>query len=508
MPALAPLSKPAEAESVFRPAMVLMSGKTLAFVATFFIPVVLVRLFSPAEFGTYKQLFLIHTTLCLVAQVGMASSLYYFLPRASGDAGGYVVNSVLFLAATGSLAGSLLVLNGAAVSRWMSNIALQPYVAWIGLYLALTMAAAAMEIVMISRGRYVWASATYALSDLARAAMFLLPVLLTGDLHWLLAGAVAVALVRAVAAWTYFYREFHPLPAPSAALLAGQLRYAVPFGMAVLLEVLHTNLPFYAVSFRFDPATFAIFSVGCLQIPIVDFLVSPTSDVMMVRMQERLAAGRRRAVAAIWHDTTRKLALLFFPLVALLIVSARDIMVLLFTAQYAASAPIFMIWSLLILLAVFQVDGVLRVYASTRFLFVLHGVRLALLAVFIGWSMARLGLPGAALAAVASAATAKAIGLARLGRLLEARVPELLPWRALGGITAISAAAAAAALLARPLAGSAVTALLSAGATFVFVYGCLLWKFHLLNGDEKQQLTGWLRRLPGVRALAPVYPEA
>jgi len=46
-------------ESVFRPVVLLMSGRMLSFVATFFIPVILTRIFAPAEFGTYKQLFLI-----------------------------------------------------------------------------------------------------------------------------------------------------------------------------------------------------------------------------------------------------------------------------------------------------------------------------------------------------------------------------------------------------------------------------------------------------------------
>ena len=45
--------------SVFKPALLLMSGRTLAFAATFFIPMVLARIFDPAQFGTYKQLFLV-----------------------------------------------------------------------------------------------------------------------------------------------------------------------------------------------------------------------------------------------------------------------------------------------------------------------------------------------------------------------------------------------------------------------------------------------------------------
>ena len=94
---------------MFRPALLLMSGRTLAFAATFFIPVVLARIFDPALFGTYKQLFLIYSTVFLIAQLGMSSSLYYFLPQATHQAGRYVANSVLFLGTAGLVCFGVLI---------------------------------------------------------------------------------------------------------------------------------------------------------------------------------------------------------------------------------------------------------------------------------------------------------------------------------------------------------------------------------------------------------------
>ena len=64
-------------------------------------PLVLVRLFDQAAFGTYKQLFLIYGTLFGVAQLGVAESLYYFVPRQPADAGRYALNAVVTLAVVG-----------------------------------------------------------------------------------------------------------------------------------------------------------------------------------------------------------------------------------------------------------------------------------------------------------------------------------------------------------------------------------------------------------------------
>ena len=169
---------------------------------------------------------------------------------------------------------------------------------------------AGFEMVMISRKRYLWASLTYGISDLLRAACFLVPALLFRSLEWLLLGAIAFALFRLGAAFFYYRREFQGGLRPDAALLKKQLAYAIPFGLAVVIEVLQANFPQYAVSHRFDAATFAIYSVGCLQIPLVDFVAAPAANVMMVRMSENIQEGRSGAVLELWHDTTRKLALL------------------------------------------------------------------------------------------------------------------------------------------------------------------------------------------------------
>jgi O-antigen/teichoic acid export membrane protein len=477
------VTPPRQNDSVFRPAMLLMSGRTLAFAATFFIPVILARVFDPAAFGTYKQLFLIHSTVFFIAQLGMASSLYYFLPSASRDAGRYVANSLLFLGTVGLVCSGGLVLAAPKLAQWLNNNELPRYLPWIGVYLFLTMLSASLEMVLISRSQYGWASATYALSDVARAAAFLLPVLLFHKLELLLQGAVLVAALRVVATLLYFRREFRGSFAPDRELLKGQLAYALPFGLAVLVEILQASIPQYAVAHQFDPATFAIYAVGCLQIPLVDFAASPTSDVMMVKMQERLAEGRKPAVLEIWHDTTWKLALLFFPLFAFVAVAAREMIVLLYTESYVASVPIFIAWSTMILLATLQVDGVMRVFAATRLILALNIVRLVIIVGLIQWSLSEFHLLGPVLVTVLATVVFKAVALVRMKMLLEIRVADLLPWRQLALLTGAAGVAAAAAWAVKLQIHLPIVPLLMAmAAAFGVTYAVLVWCFDLLKG--------------------------
>ncbi|HEV3215247.1 MAG TPA: lipopolysaccharide biosynthesis protein [Vicinamibacterales bacterium] len=485
-------------DSGVKPTFLLMSGRTVAFAATFFIPVVLARVFSQAEFGTYKQIFLVYATLYYIAQFGMAESLFYFLPSASRQAGRYIANSMLFLSVAGL--GCLILLHAAGprLNGWLSNPELSRYSTSIGLLLLLMMVSSVLEIDMIARRRYLAASVCYGASDLARAAFFVIPALVFRSIEALLFGALAFAVLRLAAALTFLARTFKDGLKPDGPVLKRQLRYALPFGAAIVLEICQTNLHQYAVSYYFDAATFAIYAVGCLQIPFVDFVVTSASNVMMVRMGEELHEGRTESAHAIWLETFRNLALVLVPLVGLLLVTARLLIVTLFTERYAAAAPIFMIWSLAILLAAFMTDGALRVYAETRFLLFLNAIRLVIVVSLIHWSIATFHLAGAVFVTLAATAVTKALGLARIARLMKVGPAALVPWRSGGGIVLAAAVAAVAArIVMLGLRWSPLPLLALAGGVYASVYIVLVWRCGLLTEREQLAIADQLRRWAG-----------
>jgi O-antigen/teichoic acid export membrane protein len=490
--------------STFKPALLLMGGRTMGVAVGFFIPIVLVRLFDQSEFGTYKQVFLIYATLYGVAQVGMAESLFYFLPPAGRSGGRYAANALIALGVAGLASFVLLAAAGPGLAQGMGNPALAGPVVLMGLYLLFMLMATVLEIAMISRQRYRLAAASYSASDLARALLYLLPLALWPGLEGLLLGAVTFAALRVAATLAFLAREFGRELRPDWSLLRRQAAYAGPFAVAVAIQIVQTNLHSYAVFYSFDAASFAIYSVGCLQIPLIDLVFSSASHVMMVRMGRARAEGRLDEARRILEDITRKLALVFFPLVCLLIVSARWLIELLFTPAYVAAAPIFMIWSASILASSFQVDGVLRVFARTRFIFFMHSVTLVLVMALIAPFLWMFGLPGAAAVSLIATLAAKSVGLWRIKRLLGAPLRSFLPWKALGATLLLSVAAGIPSWLVMVESGTGpLVTLLLGGTVFVAAYGTLALACGLVTRSEREALLLPLRRAV---AAAP-HPE-
>jgi O-antigen/teichoic acid export membrane protein len=485
--------------SIFKPTLMLMTGRTLAFAVTFFVPAVLARIFSQAEFGTYKQFVLITSTLYMFAQLGFAESLFYFLPANPTRGGRYAFNSLVMLGLLGVSCAAVLVTNASRVAGWLNNPQLAGYMPLAGLYLVFMLMGPLLEITMITRKSFRLATATYVTSDVVRAALLILPALITHNLWWTLIGSVIFYLMRAGGTLAYFFREFGRDVRLETAVLKEQISYALPFACAVSLQIIQQNYHQYAVSWHFDAATFAIYSVGCLQIPLVDFMAGPASNVMMVQMGEDLREKQYERLLAVWHETTRKLSFIFFPFVGLLIANAYPLITMLFTTSYAASVPIFMVWSLAILFSVFQTDGVLRTFAENRWLFIVNLSRLLLVVIMMNWFISTFHLMGAVLITLSGMLLAKVIAIGRVKTLLRATMPQLLPWKELGSICMISMVSAVpSVILNAKLNVPPIVLLPVSGMAYMATFVLLVLAFGLLTEQEKavmkRSLYVWNRR--------------
>lgn len=482
--------------SVFRPAAVILAGRSLGFVAVFGMPIVLARVFPVSEFGTYKQVFLIYGTLLVIAQIGMAESLYYFLPANRDSGGRYAANTLAVLGLSGVVCLTLAWLARNGVGTLLNNPSLPRYLPLAGAFLAFSLGAVLLEITMTARKRFRLAAGTYAISEILRVGFFLVPVAVFGGLAALMWGAVAFAALRFLATLVYLRRHFHAGLRPDWHLLTRQLGYALPFALAVTIEVAQGTLHLYVVGHYFNPAEFAIYAVGCLQIPLVDLMMTSTGNVMMVRMQELRVSGNLADVVTLWRDTAVKMALVFAPFVAALLVVANPLITVLYTRKYAASVPVFMVSTCTILMAAVLTDSVLRVYAQTRYLVALNLVRLGVVAGTIISFMAWFGIVGAVVATVLATFVFKSLALVRIKYLLGTSMSRILPWGALGRTLLIAGGAGLPALVVKLFAlesGLApIIALMVAGLCYTTTYATLFWFFAPLGRVEKIALVRWL----------------
>jgi len=248
-----------------------------------------------------------------------------------------------------------------------------------------------------------------------------------------------------------------------------------------------------------DAATFAIYAQGCFQVPIVNLLYAPISDILQVRFAQ---PGVREDRALLFHDANLRLAAVFFPFTAGMVAAAPLFIPALFTHVYDPSVPIFRVAILVTPLAALPLDGALRAMGHTRYLFraFLGRLLLTVPAVLIGLKL--FGMVGAITGHALAESAVRLVMLDRVRRELSLAWREVLPWGQLAVIACASLAACVPAVL---ISGLAVAgprpflALCAAGTLYCAVYLAVI----ALMPGEGSPLARVRRVLLGVTA-APV----
>jgi O-antigen/teichoic acid export membrane protein len=471
---------------------------------TMSIPLVLARVLSLDQNGTYKQLFLIAQTLYYVLPFGVPQSLYFFVPRAE-EKRPWFGQTLIFLSAIGALAAAAVWTLGEPVAAYFKNPALLEHRTPLALYTWLLLASFPLEISLTSQGKTKASALSYLVWDTLRAALMVVPVLLGWGLSGMMQALVGYAALRYVAAWVVVMKGSTGRLFDRKGFVT-QLAYAVPFGAAMALSIPQQYAHQYAVSGAVAPALFAIYAAGCFQLPLVDLLYTPTSEVLMVQLGELDKAGRMREAVAAFRDAASKLAFAFFPMAAFLFAAAPEFIAAMFGPKFLDAVPIFRVSVIGVALAVLPMDGVLRARGHTRHIFLSYLVKAAVTAPLVYFGVKRFGMMGG----IASWAIAEAVGKATLLlKVPEAlsppeervRLSGIIPWAAFGKASLAAAAAAVSVFVLRVVSERAwvdlppgflwrVLPLAVAGTLFGVGYLVVLW----FAGVRPTQMLAVLRR--------------
>jgi O-antigen/teichoic acid export membrane protein len=492
----------------------MMLARSCAFAFNLAVPLLLVRRLSQTEFGLYKQVVLVVTTSVMILPLGVYMSAYYFLPRERERQPQVVLNILLFNLAVGGAVCLLLLARPALLTSLFNNPEMGTLAPLLGLVLALWLNSAVLESVAVANQELRLATLFIVAEQVTKAGLFLTAALAYGTVRAIVYAMIAHGAIQFTILLLYlrsrfgaFWRGFE------WAVLRRQLAYALPLGVAAVVAGIYLYLDNYFVSFRFSPAEYAIYATGCFNIPFLDLLTSSVNAVMIPRVSQLQVRGERREIVELCARMMRKLAAFNLPFYFFLLVMAREFIVVLFTRNYAASVPIFVINITLIPLGLIgsAYDPVIRAYAEHRyFLLRVRVVLLAALACALWYVTRNYGLVGAITVMLAVNVAEKMIVGHKVARVLDMRWRDFALLKDVGKVAVASFAAACAAFaLKSALAGlKPIFVLAACGVVFGAVYVAAIVLLGVPAADERDAVmrrAAWLVRLaPWRRAVDPV----
>lgn len=485
-PAAASSTPPAEPGLTFS-AFWLLSARIVSFALNVLLPLLIVRRLSQVEFGHYKQVFLAVSTATMVVPLGFASTAFYFFAREPQRRREIVLNVLLVYAGIGAVAAAVLLAWPGMLSWLFGDAAVAQFAPALAMLLPLWMLSGLLEVIPVVNREFRTATLIIVASQVSRTAVVVAAVLWDASVWSVLwatslhAGAqVCTLLWYCSRRFPGFWRHW------DASLLRAQVVYALPLGWTVVLWGLQNDLHSYFVSHHYGPVVFAVYAVGCFQIPLIGTLTEAAASVLIGRVSELRVSQRNREIVEVTARAARKLSAVIFAVYAFFMVTGPEFLTLMFTEQYRASWPFFAVNLTMLLLLPFLIDPVMRACPERMVRIARLRTAVFILAAAALWMFVPRFGPLSAIAIVVIATFLdRAVTVYVLAPAVGFRVQDLRCFSDTARIAVFAALAAAVTAALRPFTSGLppIVFLLVSGICFSAVYAALVST--LLTTDER-----------------------
>ncbi len=332
---------------------------------------ILSRYFGKEEYGTYKQIIYVYNTLLVIFTAGLPKVFGYYLPRfnlAQGKTVAKKINRFLFF--TGLFFSGSLFLTAPSISSLLKNPELAEGLQLFSMVPLLLVPTLGIEGIFSAYRKTGFIAIYNTLSRLLMLLCIVVPVIFfDGGIMAAIYGWIsASALTLLVALW-FKKVPFRKVKSEKADISSKEIfAYSFPIAMASLWGILVKAADQFYVSRYFGAVTFAEFSNGFIELPLVGMITSATSVVLMPVFSKIIhEKGSKEEMIRVWKSALYKSAILIYPFVIFFLFFSREIMTLLYSEAYKASGIYFQINMFLNLFNIILFAPLLFAMGKTRF---------------------------------------------------------------------------------------------------------------------------------------------
>jgi len=476
----------------------LIAANIIKFAIGIFMPMILVRMLTHADYGTYQQMVLISNAAVSLLTLGLPTSVFYFNSYIGRDRiPVLVVQTSLLLLIGGVVATGAIYFGAGPISRTMNNPGMTPLLSIYALSVGFVIASEHSISFLISQNRYLLAVMFEVGEAAVRIILLLAPLWLGYGLTGLVVCIVIYSVLRFSVRTLYlFTRSGLDYSSWRKRWFVGeQLNYSIPIAMISLVAMLGNTFNRGILAAYFTPADYAIFAVGNVVLPFATIFQSAVANVLRAEMPALVRDGRLTEVVRIVRESVRKLSIIVLPSFIFLLAHSYQFITVLFTNSYAESVGVFRIcvWELpldmLILSAIPQVFGKTRAnmninFAATGFLLVSSYALIK-----------TIGFYGAALAGIATQYFTVFLFLIVVLRLMHTSLTRLLPFPQLLRVVAASGVAALVSRMLPEASAVGLVNLVLAAMVYSLVFLGVAAALGVFTDDDRRLVRRWLAKL-------------
>lgn len=328
-------------------AMWVAIGSFFSFIVGIISPMILSRFFCKADYGTYKQVMYVYSSLLVVFTLGLPRAYSYFLPKKDIIQSKDIITKLnLILLILGLFFSFILFIFAGPISTWMNNEDLAIALRVFAPVPALLLPTMGLEGVLASFKKTEKLAIFTVITRVITVLFTVLPVVaFSGSYIEAIIGFDIAAAFTCLIALFLMYSPLKEVSSGKTDITFKEIFYfAYPLLMASIWGMIIESTPQFFISRYFGSEVFADFSNGWMKFPFVGMVTSAIATVLLpVFSGLDRGKGLEQAALDLWINSIIKSAKIIFPMIVFCIFFAKLLMTTMYGDLYDTSTAYFQI---------------------------------------------------------------------------------------------------------------------------------------------------------------------
>ena len=326
-------------------------GSLSSFLMTIVSAIILARVLTKSDFGTYRQILYVYTSLLVVFSAGIPKTYSYFMPRFGLSKQKDVVKKItiilLFLGLFFSIA---LYFFAPIISSLLKNPKLIEGLRAFSPIPFLLLPTLGIEGVYSTLKKTEYFAMYQVISRIIQLLSITIPVLYFGGTYKeAIHGWVISSFILLILGLYFKKRPFLSVDIENSRIKYNDIfNYSLPIMFASIFGIGAIAADQFFISRYFGEEVFAVFASGKLELPFVTMVTASVATVLAPIFSKLAFDGNKKEeIKDLWKSSLIKSGVIIYPIVLYFLFFATDIFISLYGEPYTESATYFRIYSLI-----------------------------------------------------------------------------------------------------------------------------------------------------------------
>lgn len=416
-------------------------GKIAAMIAQFVMPMFLTRYLSKADYGIYAQFYLVQNFLGAILCFGIQSNPYYFYPKSSELRKKHIIwNSFLLLLLFGVVGSSVLFIP--FVNDWLlKNETLNNLLPIVLASVIFFIPTNLIDAIAVVKNNKSLAVIYHPASIIIKIIAVISFALIFKSIEAILGSILLLNFIMFLIVLVCVIK-FYPIKRnenlTSLSLLKEQLKYALPFGISVILSTTCNQVDKIICVNYLTVEEYAIYSVAFFGIPGVMQIFDSLCVVNVMNMSSAFKEGAIETVKSLYKRFVVQTLSFSLPIIGIVCLFSPQIITFLFSEKYIDSVPFFRLYVLTFILGMVGSGTILRAIGKTKLSMKAFALSTIICIPLTFYAISKFGIWGAIACAMMNTMLPKIFQIGFECKALKSSLKDYFPLRDIFRITSIS----------------------------------------------------------------------